>query len=142
MRWRKLISLLVAVAVLGACTSTPPPQPEAVRLERPQDALDTACRAREAGTYTLVRRMVICDLAPFLTARDSVIDTWGIAAEFQARLAEERTHHGADRAVDAGRLAAETARADRAENAQWIWGSAGLGIGAALVAIIAALAAR
>jgi hypothetical protein len=107
MRIRRMTAIIAALAILTACASTPPPRPEAVRLERPQDALDTACRAREAGTYTLVRRMVICDLAPFLTARDSVIDTWGIAAEFQARLAEERTHHGADRAVDAGRLAAD-----------------------------------
>lgn len=131
-----MVATIAALAVLTACVSTPPPQLERITLERPHDALDTACRAREAGVYTFVRRMVVCDLEPFLDARDKVIDTWGTAAELQARLTEEKTHHRADRAVDAGKLAAETARANKAEDDQWIWGGAGVGIGVVLAGLL------
>lgn len=112
------------VGFLAGCGPLPPrPDPPLAHLDlkRPQDALDAACEPLEPGTHSVVRRVVLCELPGFLTARDEVIDTWGKASELHARLEEAEAHSGVDAAVAARQVAVERQRADREAAKKWTW---------------------
>lgn len=128
MRW-----LVLYVLLMSCAHQTPVYVPPDV--DRPQDTIDAACRRAEAGEV-ISSPSVLCELEPFLTARDSVIDQWAAEAECRVLLERERKHHVIDDAVNAGQLQRLTEQRDAARHDRWIWGAVGTGLGVVVSVII------